>query len=686
MILHKLTMKNFRQFRGMQSVEFSYRLGNKGGKNVTVIFGENGRGKTGIFRAIMFCLYGDFLLSQDSQVDKNELYLVNYPELEEAARDNKQSVESFVELTFSHNGSQYTLKRSIWGMLEEHKVVQQPKELLLVHQNEKGNAITKRDPIEIDSIINDILARGIREYFLFDGEKIERLTRAGIEQRKEISKGLRNLLNIDALEVAIKSTGRLKKDLDAELEKKSTGELARIIQQQRKNENRQTEIKERLSKIDDEICLAVQEKKKVDSKLDKIKEISALLNARNQLELKAHELEEATKGLLSEMGPLTGKASSLFIKKTIERVFDHIDERKQKGEIPSEIRKDLIEKILSESKCICGRKICEGTAAFTQIILWKNRTKDVAIEDSMLELWRHLGSAKSRFEDIDMTVESILQKYAVNKNDLDTISKKLKNINDKIGSSERPDAAKLEKCRQSIEFKHINLQAECSRLKEELNILEEESQKLMNQRKEKEREEGIKDELSKRSALATEAYNALNSVHNEFTDEIRKLISESATQFFHELIDTESRKILRQIVVDADYSVQLLDRWGKPFLANISAGQRQIMSISFIAALAKAASQGAIFEMPLFMDTPFGRLSYEHRKNLLDHVPAYASQWILLATDTEFGKQEAAILRKKGQWGKFYILKGLDAGATQIEKIDVDSVLPVLKDNVEVSK
>jgi DNA sulfur modification protein DndD len=45
---------------------------------------------------------------------------------------------------------------------------------------------------EIDAVIDSILDRRVKDYFLFDGEKIERLTRASIEQRREISAGIRN--------------------------------------------------------------------------------------------------------------------------------------------------------------------------------------------------------------------------------------------------------------------------------------------------------------------------------------------------------------------------------------------------------------------------------------------------------------------------------------------------------------
>ena len=76
MKIHSIELENFRQYQDKQLIEFSTNE-----KNVTVILGENGRGKTGIFRALIFCLYGDVTLSQDAKKAKTNqndiLHLVN---------------------------------------------------------------------------------------------------------------------------------------------------------------------------------------------------------------------------------------------------------------------------------------------------------------------------------------------------------------------------------------------------------------------------------------------------------------------------------------------------------------------------------------------------------------------------------------------------------------------------------
>src|SRR5690554_1557983 len=55
MLLKSLELKDFRQFKGVQKVEFSTDLE----KNVTIFMGGNGSGKTTIAQAFTWCLYGN---------------------------------------------------------------------------------------------------------------------------------------------------------------------------------------------------------------------------------------------------------------------------------------------------------------------------------------------------------------------------------------------------------------------------------------------------------------------------------------------------------------------------------------------------------------------------------------------------------------------------------------------------
>ena len=58
---------------------------------------------------------------------------------------------------------------------------------------------------------------------------------------------------------------------------------------------------------------------------------------------------------------------------------------------------------------------------------------------------------------------------------------------------------------------------------------------------------------------------------------------------------------------------------------------RQVLSLSFITAMSRISEE----EAPLVMDTPFGRLSSQHRDSITENLPGLADQLILFVTDEE---------------------------------------------------
>ena len=66
MLLESITLENFRQFRN-ESIEFAQ---GENGKNVTIIIGENGTGKTTFAQAFFWCMYGETKLSDKNMLNK----------------------------------------------------------------------------------------------------------------------------------------------------------------------------------------------------------------------------------------------------------------------------------------------------------------------------------------------------------------------------------------------------------------------------------------------------------------------------------------------------------------------------------------------------------------------------------------------------------------------------------------
>ena len=141
MILRKLKLTDFLQFRGEQEIDFA--IGAAG--NVTVVVGAGGRGKTAICRAIRFCLYG----AEESRAADREPW-VNYTEMVSRA---PEKAEARVSLAFEHGGQPYQIERYILGALRDGKVVEAENGVRLVMQDENGKTKTCCDSNEVADLI-----------------------------------------------------------------------------------------------------------------------------------------------------------------------------------------------------------------------------------------------------------------------------------------------------------------------------------------------------------------------------------------------------------------------------------------------------------------------------------------------------------------------------------------------------
>ncbi len=679
MFIESLTLRNFRQFRGTHTLRFS-----QGRKNVTVVFGENGRGKTGIFRALVFCLFGDRQLTQDgSEVDEREVHLVNTSSVQESKQDGKP-VEGGVELVFTHADHRYTLKRLLQSIIQQDgERLEEQTEFLLTVEKPDGNCQVVRDPDDIRDRIRGVIDYRVREYFLFDGEKIENLTRASQHQKKEVSRGVRNLLNIDAIEMGLRALRRLGKDLGKELERTATGELGRVMKRLNEATTERDTLEDQIANLDSEIEQAEQEKEDLDKKLKKYRGIRELVEKREMLDEQIRQLELEMQDLRAELRDRLGRTALLLCSPEINTVFAHIDKRKKKGEIPPEIRSELIEKLLADGMCICGREICKGTEEHAKLQEWLRKVADPNLGESAWDLWGQLLGIVQQEGNLRRSAEAALQNFGRKNSDMEKSRRQLQHVNDRIGEDARDDAMHWEKQRKKVETDILDRSVKKKRIEERRDELGSEIDQLEAQKAKLDKERGLQNELSRRHSIVQGAFSALNSVATEFTREARQTVATEATKFLQTFLDEDSRELFEAIVVNDDYSLQILDQHHIPTLANISAGQRQLVSIAFIAALAKTAAGGHLLEMPLFMDTPFGRLSLDHRLSLINNIPNLCAQWILLATDTELRRAEAVHLRNSKRWGKFYRLVANGQGETTIEEQSVEDALLSLREEEE---
>ena len=357
MKLNRIELINFRQFKGRQCIEFS----TDSNKNVTVIYGENGRGKTGIFRALMFCLFEDKSLSQDELTgeQKNEgLKLVNDVALKE---NQGKKVESQVTIDFSHRQEHFKITRRITALMktDDKKVIQNLKgEVELQKTDADGNTRpVEKDPEKVKIQIQEILNYRLRDYFLFDGERIERLTRNTKERREEVQRGIKVLLDLDAMEAAKKGLDMLANQIEKEIKNKSTGDLQVVA----------TQIVDKSSEIDELENLQEFKKQEIERLEEEIRTKSNQISANEETAEKERKRQEFKRiqgekefeknELKKEMAGYLNRGGQLVAYELLEQLHEELELHRNKGQLPPVIRKEFVEKLLHEEKCICGTSL-----------------------------------------------------------------------------------------------------------------------------------------------------------------------------------------------------------------------------------------------------------------------------------------------------------------------------------------
>lgn len=671
MRLNSIEVYNFRQYYGKQKIEFAH-----GEKNVTIIFGENGKGKTGLFRALIFGIFGEKYINQDNKNDF--IHLVNFNKLEEKSGS---PVEASVEINFTHKKKEYTVRRIIGGYKSAGRIIEEIKDIELSIKDENGNYenLNNLSMEEKNKIINNTFDPKIKDFFLFDAEKIDTLAKTNKESKREVEYGIKNLLNIDKLQKAIDITSDLIKD-----ERKSISSRTNDIEVIKCEENikkieddiKDIEVKIDNKKADESACS--EEINKLGKKLrenESIKLIQDKIAEKNFAKISKEELLNSEKQALKDNS--FSECNMFLMEPYYYMAKDYLNQIsiKQKDLIPLEV----IEKSLNEKICSCCKvDLSENIKAYNEILKLKENFKRseltpliASITNTISEFLQdketELESIKSRLfkireikddiEDIQYEIDELIEKSK-------ELSKSCSNLED-LENSKKINERNKEIIKDDIR----RLEANRDILIDDLNKAKRKYDKLIS--------ENTALKFDKKKLEYMEKLNqSLEDILNVYSDEMREKLMHETTEIFKRLIDKKDKALISNILINKKYEIEVINRLETIITQDISQGQRQIVALSFITALAKVAGgEDRVIDFPLFMDTPFGRVSGNNRDNLIENIPKLANQWILLLTDTEFTINEEKKMKEVGKLGKWYRLNQKVDGHSEIREVSLDETM-----------
>lgn len=668
MQITSLKLKNFRQFYEPQTITFA-----KNEQNVTLIIGVNGAGKTGIFRAIKFGLFGDEKLEQDNQSRHEAVHLVNLDRLRENDGD---AVTAEVEVAFEHEGVTYQVRREKIEIADGDNI----RELSSRATLSKKTSIGETEQIsnsteEVNSELNIIMPDYVRNFFFFDAEQSQLFPDSS--NKKEVSEKIKNsvqnLLQIKSVQKAEDILKQLLRQQKNEIAHQSKDLQLNQIQSEKKYNLAQIDkINDGLKKANRELDLAKDEKNRIEQEIADIKQLS---DQRKQLT--RYEEDLANKNQLIDvisdnMKKLLFSGISFLWNDTMSIVMPKVSIIQEQND--SKFDKKIIEMSLQQGSCLlCGNDLTD------------HPENEIHVKQ-LLENY-HQSNIKDVFQDIEIANEHIKESSETT----DALKNKYKQLIE--ASKEREQLMlKIDKMNESlsghlaaiqnIEDKQTNtlptinqqLEAknrEISELEYQLNNLKTEQEKLDKDEKrqiELVNEDILKEKVYKRTERIL---NGLTNILHSYDSNMRTELSRKILEMFKKLLSNTDRDLVQSLDISITYDLTLLNDDDVNVLGDLSMGQKQALSLSFIFALADLSSRGrSDIDFPLLVDTPFARLDSIVRTNMIRETPKFARQWILLLTDTELGEKEMDLFAGEKKVSKIYRISKDHNGKSVIRAIN----------------
>jgi len=630
-IFKSLHIKNFRQFSDEQTLTFSSGKD----RNVTVIYGANGAGKTALLNAFTWVLYGAHTPGFEQPDD-----LINHGAL--AAAKEGDEVEARVTLIFEDGDQTYTVERvtSARKKADGGSIPLRQAEVSLRFTDESGRDHVRRNP---EPAIRQILPERLYSFFFFDGERIEKL--ASEDAFQEIEDAIKTILGLEIIERSIRHLDSAGRDLSGEVAEVGSDEDKKLNETLEQKRTKLEELEEERERISDENRARRNEIDRVHAELAGKEEAHRLQLRREglQADLKSAE-EEIDKSKQAVASAISDRGHLAFLEGLADSVQARVDERRTKGEIPSEIKLQLIEDLLGEGKCICGRELAEESDHYRCVEDWKSRAGDGLAEDAWIEIGaeaRNVYAERDRLYEYLHETSGELERHRARKRSLVEQLDEVKESIDKIDSDE---IRKLEQRRERLneELHHATLR---------LGAIDNERRTLEAEQVEIEREiqkvesKSDKAKLAKRRvAVVSEARALLQDVYDGVTTEVRENLDQRISRIFAGTIYKGYTARLTE-----DFQLRLTKPVGD-LVTEVprSSGESQILSLSFVGAVADYAREratsnggdrmlesfaGGIY--PIVMDSPFGKLDIAYQEAIAEAIPKLAPQVIVMVSKSQ---------------------------------------------------
>lgn len=650
MFIKEIELNNFRIYKGRNIIS----LLPSEDKNIIVVSGKNGFGKTTFLMSLVWCLYGKQMEKVDELYEKEIRDKGNYTKYISNSLNRKASEEGVTEFSVSITFSdvkvpditckEVTIKRTYNIVSSASDKVEvlidgYPNELIedLTKENQRGEEIFIRDfilPIEI------------AKFFFFDAEKIVSLAEVNSNtQRQQLSKAYSEVLGIQKYE-----------DLKANLEEK---------QDEYRRRSAKPEEKEELNQLRTNIDNAIIELEKYDGQIDELKhernlkereaediqrrliregekmtleELNLLKSEQESLEAKRNELQDELKDLL-ELIPfalagdtLAGISEQLANERNLS---DQIYKQEDINEKIDKIRQD-IELEREKTKIPADVKIRDFYESQIRRLVKKYFFSDtVYVPDNLPVLHDFSNAETNEFNQLVNTIKHSFKdkfaqlntQYSYIKNQLDSITRKIrdaeKSAEDEYISALRETKDKLDKNIISIENEIETISRKIGEVNNQIKTYRQ-RQEILRKKIDESSDYSKKEQKTKK--LITKLQNFITL----FKEEKKKSLEEKMLHSLNTLL--HKKDFIKRVDVDIsltgdDIDIILYNQNDRIIdKSSLSMGERQM----YASALLNSLVDESEIEFPVFIDSPMQKFDEQHAQNIIRHFYPNVSKQVVI--------------------------------------------------------
>lgn len=624
MYFTKIELHNFGIYKGTHEMHLTDKVGNR---NIILVGGLNGRGKTTFHDAILIALYGKQALKYINEKTRSyEKLLSDY--INKHATDD----HSYVAVTICLDDKTELRVKRVWE--KRGKKVDQ--ETIV----EKNGIVDKYLGESWSYYIEEILPFGIARFFFFNNEKITQL--ADDTSFEQIKSSIKSAIGVSAIEKAIEHTDEVIRRKKNALKAFESSEDYVGYQ----------EVEKQIADIDDRLAEATKELNALERKCETL---AASLEAKeNEFWSSGGDLSRNRDAIKQEMQKISAQVESIqedimqmvidastplfMCRELVTQSYDKEMASQQNEAIrySNRVIVDLYKEIMSR---LSASQLDPDSLNLVKTIVndvlkgghCESDETEIPVKNiSATSMMLYERLVATVFQNITLRIESLI-------NHVDAQESELLSLDAHLGAAdEKTLAMQLYEVLKTAEKEKALADADYLRQAENIESLKRQREILVNRRiqliKAIADKENANDDNARIVKYAAMSMEVLGEFKIRLQREKVEKLSATTTECFKNLIEKDSL-VSRIEINPTTLDVTILDIDGNELLKNqLSAGEQQMFAISIVWALALTSG----YKAPVIIDTPMARLDSSHRANFVTkYLPAASSQVMVLSTDEE---------------------------------------------------